>query len=449
MKVSEILKGKKAWEKEEMLRYQEDLETDVVDKLATDAAKGVRERAVRHKNVSINALWKVVTQKKNVEEEYILRQTFNKLTPELKLKWFKEEYYKILPQSMFHKLDYLPYEKTQKSSIKDEFNELLSNLVTSGEHNHQYAIRWLLREYDVKGDKKLFDYLKNKHSNEIIRYRDKIKLTDKELDDNFENYFAKTGLWFSNPADDLGPDFIEQLSEKQLDYMFSKLDRFPKDNVYYLKQNKNFKPKHTLIILNYDHTFNKDIFYIIEELPLDDKCEKKLIEMFENKGDEHNRKQWEVLESWAKNPTHSKKLFDMMKSWKSGSGWSTEASYNMIKTGNYSEDEIEELYSNRSDYDRVSSYSKLVTNPNYPENKLRELWKDYWHNEWKKGEIEGPGLGGDFKRWNMSSDDATVHKILFNLVTKSKLASEFGMEYYNEIGDEKYLPEEAKDIFLF
>ena len=61
MQVSDLV-GKESWRKERILKDDKDLDSVVVDKLATDPAKGVRILSVQHPKITQDGLWKVVTK---------------------------------------------------------------------------------------------------------------------------------------------------------------------------------------------------------------------------------------------------------------------------------------------------------------------------------------------------------------------------------------------------
>ena len=446
MQVSDLA-GKEAWRKESILKNDEELHPTVVDKLATDPAKGVRIRAVNHKNISQDALWKVVTQKKNFTEAYIMRSAFQKLNPELKVKWIKEKKFADIKNN--HVLEdlgrYAITNGMSKSTVKDDFTNALVEVFLSKEFDLPFSRAWILRYYDVKKNKDVFNRFETDYPEELVMFADELKLSDAEVD----KYFNKTmdeSDYFYYPRK-FGGDFLGKMNGVQLTKMLKALNNFGKDDWYPLSENPNFTAEHTLIVFEMNHMFNRDLEYLVEQLPLDEACEKQILVFFENKGDQYGRKNWQVMNAWAKNKTHTRFLFDTVSSFGKDDGWSPEVINQMLASGKYNEDDFDAMMANRSDYDKESSYVTMVGNPNYPHKKLRELWQHYWYEVYKQKEISEPSKYG--RSWGGSFDEQRIQEILYNLVAKSALASEFGMDYYEKTGNEDYVPEEAKDIFMF
>ncbi len=63
MTVTELLKGKKAYEKDELLD-DENLDTPIIDALSNDTTRKVRVKAISHKNITQEALMKSAFSKK-------------------------------------------------------------------------------------------------------------------------------------------------------------------------------------------------------------------------------------------------------------------------------------------------------------------------------------------------------------------------------------------------
>lgn len=446
MQVSDLV-GKESWRKERILKDDKDLDSVVVDKLATDPAKGVRILAVQHPKITQDGLWKVVTQKKNFTEEYILRNAFQKLNPELKVKWLQEKKFTDIKNN--YMLDdlgrYALARGISTSSVASDFTNALVDLVLSKDLDLTFARHWILENYDVKKNKQLFQFFEDNYPDELVLFATELKLSDADVD----KYFSKkidTEAYFLSP-NRFGGTFLEKMNGEQITKLLKALHSFDKDTWYPLSENPNFTSEHTRIVFAMNHNYNRDLEYLVENLPLDEICEKQILIWFKNEGDQYNRKNWQVMNAWAKNKTHTRLLFDTVSNFKKDDGWSPEVINHMLASGKYDEKDFDDMMVNRTDYDKESSYVTMVGNPHYPQKKLRELWKHYWYDVYKQQEIPEPSRYG--RAWGGSFDEQRIQEILYNLVAKSSLASEFGLDYYEKTGKDTYVPQEAKDIFMF
>ena len=87
----------------------------------------------------------------------------------------------------------------------------------------------------------------------------------------------------------------------------------------------------------------------------------------------------------------------------------------------------------------------MIKNKNFPKTELERLWKENWA-KWQNKKVEGPIIGNTFSG---SEEEAQINMILYNLLKYSSLSTEFASEYFSATQDASYLPELAKDIFLF
>ena len=177
----DILKDKQSWQREELLQ-DKNLESELVDKLASDASKNVRQKTAQHPNISDTGLWKLITQKKNFEDEYILRKAFHRISVKEKLKWFKEKQYSAWSsQNIFNEIGAQIVDGIAGSSTQQEFADLFVDMVLSDEFNLLFVRFWLLENYDVKSNKKLFEFFTKKYPHEMIRFNKSLKLSKAAL----------------------------------------------------------------------------------------------------------------------------------------------------------------------------------------------------------------------------------------------------------------------------
>lgn len=459
MKVDDVLKDSEAARQKEGLLDDKNLDSEIVDKLASDPSVAVRRKAVRHDKITDVGLWKIITQKKNYEEDYMLSNAFRKISMELKIKWFREKKFLDYEKKwIFDKIKWPLLADIDTSSFKDEFSSMMIQYVLSNEFNYDFVRWWLAKHYSVKDDKKLYAFFEEKYPDELIRYREEIGVSEDEVDKLFDKYTQETEYRMFDPLQDFGYEFLEKMKGDQITTLFKKMNYVPKDVLMYLVDNKNLTVEHTYLLFSKPDYFENNgaygrdngLLYALERLPLDKKCDalifKEIQTQFTNK-----KHPYKIFENWAKNKTHNKQ--DMIKrlaAWDAeNGGWSGEVIDGLLSTGMYSDEDVEKIMANKDDYYALSTYITTVKNANFPTNKLRELWKKYWHGEWKEAEIDGPSYSGSFGGWSLDYIKPRLHELVYNMIKFSPLAGEFGMEYYNIHKDEKYLPEVAKDIFMF
>jgi len=451
MKVTDLLKGKNAYQKE-MLLDNKEATSELVDKLASDSSKKVRYKAVNHKNLTSKGAWKVVTQKKNFKEEYILGLAFEKLTAEQVVEWFAKEFDKNIDSNILNSIRYdiMSSLRKDKPNTKKVLNIFVDRIVNDDFYQTWYVKR-VLDGYPVLKNKELLQIIEKKYPAMLIRYRDEIKLTKKQEDEYFKMYI-KTKHYWQRPVDDLGCDYIENLSSDKITLLINNIT-YPTQEalVSCLLSNENFNASHTEVMLGEGNTNDNNLITIIKDAPLNDKCEKIIYNLFSNPTDK-GYKGWRYLEALALNKTHNKKkMIKTIEDFDEDDGFSIQLIENLISSKQYSEKEIESIIDNQSDYTQFSINIDAVKQDGFPKKRLRELWEKYWKGEWKSKEIPGPTTIGrpNFKGWNMSYEQGRVHELIYNLVKYSSLSGEFGLEYYEVLNDDKFLPEAAKDIFLF
>ena len=125
----------------------------------------------------------------------------------------------------------------------------------------------------------------------------------------------------------------------------------------------------------------------------------------------------------------------------------------MLDTGMYTENDIQKIFASKNEYYKNDINKYLIKNKNFPKTELERLWKENWA-KWQHKKVEGPTRGNtfsgpDFKSFNISEEEAQINMILYNLLKYSSLSTEFASEYFSATQDASYLPELAKDIFLF
>jgi len=451
MKITDLLKGKNTYQKEVLLDNKE-ATSELVDKLASDPSKKVRYKAINHKNLTPKGAWKVVTQKKNFKEEYILGLAFEKLTAEQVIEWFTKEFDKNIEGNILNSISYdiMSSLKKDKPNTKKVLEIFVDRIVNDGFYQKWYVSR-VLDGYPVLKNKELLSQLEEKFPELLIRYRDEIKLSKKQEDEYFKMYIKSKHYW-QRPVDDLGYDYIENLSSEKITLLINNI-MYPTQEalVSFLLANENFNASHTEIMLGEGNTNDSNLIILIEKAPLNDKCEKIIYNLFSNSAD-NGWKSWRFLEALALNKTHNKKkMIETIEGFNEDDGFSTELIENLISSRQYSEKEIDSIIDNQSEYTQFSINTTAIKKDGFPKKRLRKLWVKYWKGEWKSGEIPGPTTVGrpDFKGWNMSYEQGKVHELIYNLVKYSSLSGEFGLEYYEVLNDDKYLPEAAKDIFLF
>jgi hypothetical protein len=449
------LKGMKAHEKKWTIE-NENTPSEIIDRLANDAGKEVRTLAIRDKRVSQKALYKAATSKKNWEEEWIMGSIFSKLSSENILKYFQEEHDKELKGYIIGKFS---WEIKSAAKEKPELFGILIDRILSGESRETF-IDIIVSSYEIKKNPKLFDWFVNENPEKLIKYRDEQKISDTEVSKLFKGYMDSG--WYADPRNDLGYDFIIGLSDKDLTTLISASRvRNNDDYMTAVLDNPNLSPKHTLIMIaemRSDRISRTDL-PIIKKAPLDKKVEDHIYTQIASEiksyGGNTTNWNWKLFEALAANPQHDKKrMLDLLENWDyENQGYSAEAIYNLLATGKYDEKDLERIEKPMSDYNKESLVSTLVQSENYPKNKLKQLWEKYWKGEWKEGEIPGPSgrgaFGSNFKSWNMSYEESKIHEIVYYLVKESALAGEFGLEYFQKHNDDTYLPDEAKDMFLF
>lgn len=451
MKVNEILKGKSALEKEQMLQNK-NLDQSIVDKLVADPAKSVRNIAVYHLNASQEALYKASFAKKNHDDQQIMMNIFWKLDLEYKFKFLKERKWKKFENRwIIDELDDAIYSGIEKTDHKDELTEIFREEFMNGEH-FNFIKNWLLKYANLKSDRVLYEYFFEKYPDKLIVYKDIQKFTTTQVDDQFKKYIDSISRYAASPYKDLRPDFIENMDKSQIDLLVDSGFNLNSDDFRVLKNNKNLTAEHTEKILNKMGNWSSDAAYVAEHFPLNQKVEKMLYAWFMTKG--LNGVAWKILEHWALNPTHDKKfMMNLLINWKITDGLSIQVIYNLLTSGKYSQKDLDEIYKNKPSYYKDSAEVTLIKNKNFPKEKLRELWNTNW-SKWGKKEVNGPirsnVFSGDFfKTPDMSEERAEINKILYYLLTKSSLKGEFGLKYFKDTNDDSYLSEETKDIFLF
>lgn len=451
MKVSDLLKGKKAYQKEYMLK-DEDLETEVVDKLVADPAKSVREIAVRHKKASQSALLKAATAKKNMEEKWILRGIFWRLDADHKWEFLKAKSWKLFEKTyVFEEIDTEFWTGIEKTANKDALTALFKEEFMGGEH-FAFIRKWLLKFVDLKKDKELYGYFLEKFPEKLVMYREEQGFTPEQFDQQFKQYLETSGKYWASPRNDLGYGVLPELTKPQLDLLIDRKLRLTKDDLDAILSNPNLTADHTEQIFDAANDWNEVVAFLITKFPLNKKVEDKLYDWISTKTERNGH--WKILEALAINPSHTKdRLLKLMSEWETDQGWSINVIDNMLKTGKYTEADLDAIYANKSDYYKDDIDKFLIDNPNFPKARLEKLWKEHWP-KWNSKKVEGPlrtntFSGPDFERFGMSKEDARRNHILYYLLKDSAMNVEFATEYYNDTGDDTFLPQVAKDIFLF
>jgi len=447
MTVTEILKGKKAYQKEYMLD-EKDLDTAVVDRLANDAAQVVRKQAIRHLNVSQEALVKFVSHKKNKKLEFALGVAVRKLTLENKLQLLKDEIYTDIYFNQDIADDF--FDGFLKSNLKDELLSVISKAFL--EQKSYEMAKYLSKYLDLSKNKKVFQKLTESYPEMLIKYRDENGLSKKQIDTIFTGYIENRSHWL-NLRTEIGWVYIEdEMTKSQLDLTLEKFYDFDNDTIRALLHNKYFNTTHALRLLEAGNNSPKQIKYLIEKLRLNSKLEKRIEELVTHTTYSFGREgnwNYEYFEIWVNNPTHNKEPILRLLQQKDKSGSVSVASMvGMVKSGKYNSTEIESLIKD-DEYSEISAYMELVKEPMFSQPKLRELWKKYYIGSWAEGEIEGPNYRGAFDSWDMSFEQSRLHEFVYNMIKLSPLAAEFSMEYATIHNDDKYLPDEAKEMFLF
>jgi len=432
----------------------------MVDKLASDASKNVRQKAAQHPNISDMGLWKLITQKKNFEYEYILRSAFHHISVKEKLKWFKEKQYSAWSnQNIFNEIGAEIVHEITGSTMQQEFADLFVDMVLSDEFNLLFIRFWLLENYDVKSNKKLFEFFTKKYPHEMLRFNKSIKLSKQEMDVLFDAKMQDVNVWSFKPIQTFGYDFLEQMDEDKITKVLQTLHTISFDMISSLLGNPNLNAQHTHIFLFLTKSkyqkIDKDFTYGVSKFPLDAKAEQILLDLLNKKLGKEFLEAFSILEAWAKNPTHNKsKMLELLVEWKDEAGWSYEIVSSLASSGMYDDADIDKIFDNKPNQ-KLASYIKAVKNPKFPQSKLKELWQEYWGKQWKKEKISGPSYSGGFSdlsgglasMWG-DSNEKKIHELVFNLIKYSSLGPEFSVEYYNTTNDDKYLPPEVKQIFL-
>ena len=116
MTVTELLKGKKAYEKIELLD-DENLDTTIIDALSNDTAREVRVKAIFHKNITQEALMKSAFSKKNIDDKYILRIIYRRLNSNHKFECLKNKSWKLYSDTILLEIDNDFWLGIQKSNV--------------------------------------------------------------------------------------------------------------------------------------------------------------------------------------------------------------------------------------------------------------------------------------------------------------------------------------------
>lgn len=451
----DILKDKQSWQREELLK-DKNLESELVDKLASDASKNVRQKTVQHPNISDTGLWKLITQKKNFDDEYILRNAFHRISVKEKLKWFKEKQYSAWSsQNIFNEIDTQIVAGIAGSSTQQEFTDLFVDMVLSDEFNLLFVRFWLLENYDVKSNKKLFEFFTKKYPHEMIRFNKSLKLSKQEIDALFDAKMQGVNEWSFKPIQTFGYEFLEQMDTDKISKVLQTVQTVSFDMISYLIDNPNLNVQHTHIFLSKYQKNNKDFTYGVSKFPLDTKAEQMLLDLLNKKLEKEFLEAFSILEAWTKNPTHNKsKMLKLLIEWKDETGWSSEIVSSLASSGMYDGADIDKIFDNKPNQ-KLASYIKAVKNPKFPQPKLKELWQEYWGKQWKKEKISGPSYSGGFSdlsggvgsMWG-DSNEKKIHELVYSLIKYSSSGPEFSVEYYNITNDDKYLPPEVKQIFL-
>jgi len=445
MKVTEILKGKKAYEKEFLLNDKE-LDSKIVDKLATDPAKSVRRKAAYHPNITQEGLYKIASQKKNFADTNILSIVYDNFDNIHKFKAIENRLWKE-----YSNIQYIGnsiHSGLQKSEYKDAVSKIFRDEYISGDEK-SFIESWLLRFYDVVGDKELFDYFIKNKPEKLIAYSDEQNLSQKETMKIFDTYLETSSKYWARPSSDLGYGFIESLSSDNLTKLLKRGFRLDKSDFHSILENPNLTSEHTMILVDdiiKEGKLTEHTRTVFRDFPLDKKIDKKIYQFIKREqssyGGNTRNWDWREFELWTANPTHDKSLIKkILTDMDIDDGWSSTAVYNAVSTGMYDENDLDDIMKNKPEYYRKDLDIELITNPNAPDSMLRDMWKTYWYGKWNKGEIPS--------RIYAAGDIEEYHKIVYGLVSKSKLKDEFGMDYFNVLDDDTYLPQEAKDMFLF
>lgn len=120
----------------------------------------------------------------------------------------------------------------------------------------------------------------------------------------------------------------------------------------------------------------------------------------------------------------------------------------MLKSGLYSYEELEGLVEEKGGNFRFYIYAEYVLDPSVPDSKLRALWSECWKDFFSSGEIPEPSWGNFGGRYSKTKP-AWVMMTVYNLITGSRLGQEFAVEYMEVHGDDKFISQATKDIFMF
>lgn len=443
MTISQMLKGKKAYEKEYLLD-DDTLDTAIVDKLANDAAKSVRNKAVNHKNISNDALYKFVTNKKNFESSEALNTSFKRLSLNSKVEYAKTpDFVKIIKHNDLEWSFMFGFDK-DKSAMND-LMEVFVELILDGARSYMIKSQVLIN-YDVKGNKHLFEYFKEKDPDMLIKFWKEVKLSTKETDDFFDYYLEKTKYsWYRNPYNDLGAEYIENMSAKNLTKLLSTQTHIDEKSRRYIISAKNFNSSHTLQFLEMSESYNDQILYIAKEAPLDKKTEQLLEELIKMSKNNINGTGWDhrLFSAWCANKTQTKKtILRLLKEFVKLGFNSVPYIRSAQKTGLYNDELVEFASELDNDFDQVYAYTAIIQNGGFSSKKARQIWDKFYKGEWKSAEInESENI--------YSFEERNIRDLLIALLTKSPISAKLGVEYFELHGDDRFIPEDVKDIFLF
>lgn len=455
MTVTELLKGKKAYEKDELLD-DENLDTTIIDALSNDTARAVRVKAIFHKNITQEALMKSAFSKKNIDDKYILRIIYRRLNSNHKFECLKNKSWKLYSDAILLEIDNDFWMGIQKSNHKDDLINLFKTEFMSGDHS-KFIMNYLLKYTDLNIDTKLYDYFLKKFPGKLAMYSPYQRFSQNQIDTLIDLYIDTiAGRYGVDIKNDLGSGILEKLTKNQISIILDNIKPLNQtDAIKALKYNSNLTSVHTEKIFKDITDWNEYsiIPFLIEAYPLNNVIEDKLYDWFE-KYFSNNKVLWKLLESLAKNPTHNKsRLLKLIVDWDTDNGWSINIINAMLDTGMYNENDIQKIFASKNEYYKNDINKYLIKNKNFPKTELERLWKENW-SKWKNKKVEDPTKGNtfsgpDFKRFNIIEEEAQINMILYNLLKYSSLSTEFASEYFSATQDASYLPELAKDIFLF
>jgi hypothetical protein len=458
MKVTDILKGKKMPEKLNLLD-DKTLDSEIVDKLASGAGKEVKIEAFNHPNVTQDGLWKAAISKSTLNNIDILIELFDFLDSDNILKWFENDHELIIKTEKSYEqfTDYILKACKEEKKLLDLF---VKKILKNDNHVWRY-IEYVARLYPVKKNKKLFDWFTANNPQSLIKWhylhnrrKQTTHITDKDSDILFKEYVKQNkNNENSLPEIDLGYSFPNTLSAENLTSLIQLLKThtiiYNDDYLSHILKNKNFNSSHTELLLSVlpISYSGEGIHLIAYEAPLNKAAEESLLKQI--KPENNEIKELILFNNWLSNPTHDKSnMKKILNTFDHSIYKNPVTSYNnstidaVISSKIYSGEELDEILDaiNLSEMDKIQLYTS--SSANLSETTLRKLWEEYWVKNFKKKELKD---NLNFATFN----DRYITDMLLRLLTDSKLSDEFGAYYFEVHHDKKYLPQEAKDVFLF